>query len=62
MGNALMSQWEVEEVLRQQGRRMSTLAIPYRHLASLSSREKARDNREYLFIAWDDERLEGARK
>ena len=53
MGNSLMGKQEVEELLARHRRHVTGLAIPYRHLPSLASRDKSKQNREFVFVAWD---------
>jgi len=54
MGNAVYGEAELASMLGRRRRNVSSLAVPYRHLAGLAGRGKNEANREFIFVAWDD--------
>ncbi len=53
MNNAVLSRGELEALVRQQRRYLRSIAVPYRHLGSIASREKNHANQEFIILATD---------
>jgi site-specific DNA-adenine methylase len=53
MSNAVLSLEELEALVRRHRRSVTSIAVPYRHLGSIASKEKNHDNQEFIVLATD---------
>lgn len=51
MNNAVFSREELEAFVRLRRRHVRSIAVPYRHLGSIASKEKNHDNQEFIVLA-----------
>jgi site-specific DNA-adenine methylase len=51
MNNAVLSRGELEALVRPHRRYVRSVAVPYRHLGSIASKEKNHDNQEFIVLA-----------
>ena len=53
LNNAVLSRGELEALVRPHRRYVRSVAVPYRHLGSIASKEKNHDNQEFIVLATD---------
>jgi hypothetical protein len=53
LNNAVLSLSDLEALVRRQRRYVRSIAVPYRHLGSIASKEKNHDNQEFIVLATD---------